>query len=275
MAPILLPKVINRVWLGPDPVPAVFERYAETWRRHHPGWEVKLWRDGDLPPLSCREAFDRVESFKVKYDIVRLELLRQQGGVVMDLDVEALRPIDPLLDGVEAFVGQATFSGRIGNQVLGAIPNHPLWEHAVRRLSDTVGVAPTASQQAGPAFVSRMVREKPKGVHILPRDTFYSPLTIEPPERPQDFPQIYAVHHSTESYREGEEGEIIRLQRRLRDAQKEIHRLTAITSTPWWLLGLRLKRFGLSLRRLGLHLLELAVRVRKLARRVPTAKIRD
>jgi mannosyltransferase OCH1-like enzyme len=268
MTRILLPKVINRVWLGPEPVPEVFERYAETWRRLHPDWEVKLWRDGDLPPLSCQEEFDRVESFKVRYDIVRLELLRQQGGIVMDLDVEALRPIDPLLDGVEAFVGQATFSGRIGNQVLGAIPNHPLWEHAVRRLSDTVGIAPTASQQAGPAFISRMVREKPKGVHILPRDAFYSPLTIEPPERPQDFPDIYAVHHSTESYREGEEAEVIRLQRRLRDAQKEIHRLTAITSTRWWRLGVRLRRIVLRVRNLGL-------RLRRLAGRVPTAKIRD
>jgi inositol phosphorylceramide mannosyltransferase catalytic subunit len=274
MPRILIPKVINRVWLGPAPVPKAFERYAETWRRHHPDWEVRLWRDHDLPPLSCQEEFDRVKSFKVKYDIVRLELLRQEGGVVMDMDVEALRPIDPLLDGVEAFVGQTTFSGRIGNQVLGAIPNHPLWEHAVRRLSDTVGVATTASQQAGPAFVSRMVKERPKGVHILPRDTFYSPLTIEPPERPHDFPEIYAVHHSTESYREGEEGEIIRLQRRLRDSQKEIHRLTAITSTRWWRLGVRLRRLGLNVRGLGQHVLKPAVRLRKLAGRAPTVKIR-
>jgi len=112
MPQILIPKVINRVWLGPDPVPAVFERYAETWRRHHPDWEVKLWRDDDLPPLSCQEEFERVESFKVKYDIVRLELLRQKGGVVMDLDVEALRPIDPLLDGVEACVTAMGEEGR-------------------------------------------------------------------------------------------------------------------------------------------------------------------
>jgi hypothetical protein len=251
MPQILIPKVIHRVWLGPKPVPEAFERYADTWRRHHQGWEVKLWRDDDLPPLSCQEEFDRVKSFKVKYDIVRLELLRQKGGVVIDLDVEALRPIDPLLDGVEAFVGQATFSGRMGNQVLGAVPHHPLWEHAVRRLSDTVGVAPTASQQAGPAFVSRMVRERPQGVHIVPRDAFYSPLTIEPPERPQDFPEIYAVHHSHESYREGVEGEVVRLQRRLRDAQKEIHRLTAITSTRWWRFGVRLRKISVRLRKLA------------------------
>ena len=251
MARILIPKVVNRVWLGPDPIPEVFERYAETWRRHHPDWEMKLWRDDDLPPLFRQAQFDRVKSFKVKYDIVRLELLWQEGGVIIDMDMEALRPIDPLLVGVEAFVGEVTFSGRIGNQVLGAVPHHPLWEHAVRRLADTVGIESSASQQAGPAFVSRMVREKPKGVHVFPRDTFYSPLTIEPPERPQDFPEIYAVHHSTESYREGEEGEIVRLQRRLRDAQKEIHRLTAITATRWWRFGVRLRRIVRRLRKVA------------------------
>ncbi|HEX6712896.1 MAG TPA: glycosyltransferase [Thermoleophilaceae bacterium] len=255
-----IPRVIHRLWLGDAPIPELFEHYAETWRRHHPDWEMKLWREGDLPELACQAEFEKANSFKTRYDVVRLELLRQFGGVIIDMDVEALRPIDPLLDGVEAFVGQATYGRRMGNQVLGATARHPLWEHAVRRLRDTVGVASSASQQAGPAFVSQMVREKPDGVTVFPRDTFYSPLTIDPVERPEKYPQFYALHHSTESYREGEEGEVVRLQRRLRDAQKEILRLmneldahesrgsngsantdlAAVAASRWWRLGRRL-----------------------------------
>jgi hypothetical protein len=257
----LIPRVIHRLWLGPDPVPEMFERYAETWRRHHPNWELRLWRDESLPPLACQAELERAKTFKSRYDITRLELLRQFGGVIIDMDVEALRPIDPLLPGVRAFVGRATMGGRMGNQVLGAVPNHPLYEHAIKRLRDTAGTASSASQEAGPAFVSRIVKERPQGVTIFPRDYFYSPLTIEPPQRPQDFPDIYAVHHSTESYREGPEGEITRLQRRLRDAQREIGRLQAavgedptvpadvrdaqrrlalVTRSRWWRLGVRL-----------------------------------
>jgi mannosyltransferase OCH1-like enzyme len=257
----LIPRVIHRIWLGPDPVPDIFEQYAESWRHHHPDWEMRLWRDDNLPPLSCQAAYDRAKSFKSRYDITRLEVLRQLGGVVIDLDVEALRPIDPLLGGVSAFVGKATMARRMGNQVLGAVPNHPLWERAIRELDKTAGVASSASQEAGPAFVSRMVQEHPEQVTIFPRDYFFSPLTIEPPQRPEDFPEIYAVHHSTESYRDGAEGEIVRLTRRLRDSQREILRLSnelgqgpsvpvdardaqrklkLVTASRWWRLGVRL-----------------------------------
>ena len=257
----LIPRVIHRIWLGPEPVPELFEGYAESWRRHHPEWEMKLWRDENLPPLSCQAELERANNFKSRYDITRLEVLRQFGGVVIDLDVEALRPIDPLLGGIEAFVGRATMGRRMGNQVLGAIPNHPLWEHAVKSLKDTAGKASSASQEAGPAFVSRMVEERGDGVAIFPRDYFYSPLTLEPPQRPDDFPDIYCVHHSTESYREGAEGEVVRLTRRLRDSQREILRLQTamgegpsvpaptrdaqrklalVTGSRWWRLGRRL-----------------------------------
>jgi inositol phosphorylceramide mannosyltransferase catalytic subunit len=262
----LIPRVIHRVWLGPDPVPEVFDQYAESWRRHHREWEVRLWRDEDLPELSSQSEFERTRGVKLRfdksrYDMTRLELLCQVGGVIIDLDVEALRPIDPLLPGVSAFVGRVSSGDRVGNQIIGAVPQHPFLVHAVERLRETVGTDDTSSQRAGSGFVSRMVQERPEGVTIFPRDYFYSPLTIEPPQRPQEFPEIYAVHHSTESYREGPEGEIVRLERQLRRAEREIlrlqieagegpdvpadhrdakTRLALVTGSRWWRLGRRL-----------------------------------
>jgi hypothetical protein len=262
----LIPRVIHRIWLGPDPVPEIFEQYAESWRRHHPDWEIRLWRDEDLPALSSQAEFERTRTLKSRfdksrYDITRLEVLHQVGGIVMDLDVEALRPIDPLLGGVRAFVGRVSAGDKVGNQIMGAVPQHPFLTHAVERLRETVGTDDTSSARAGSAFVSRMVKERPEGVTIFPRDYFYSPLTIEPPQRPQDFPEIYAVHHSTESYREGPEGQVVRLERQLRRAEREIlrlqvaagegpdvaadqldakRRLSLVRGSRWWRLGRRL-----------------------------------
>jgi hypothetical protein len=257
----LIPRVVHRIWLGEDEVPEIFETYADTWRRHHPDWEMRLWRDADLPPLSCQAEIDKTRRFKSRYDMIRLELLRQFGGVVIDLDVEPLRPLDPLLGGVRAFVGRASSGDRVGNQVIGAVPGHPLLEHAVARLRETAGTASNASLEAGPAFLSQVVRERPEDVTVFPRDTFYSPLTIEPPQRPDDFPEIYAVHHSTESYRPGPEGQVVRLERQLRKAQQEIlrlqslagegpdvpadlgdarRRLSLVAGSRWWRLGRRL-----------------------------------
>jgi mannosyltransferase OCH1-like enzyme len=257
-----IPRVLHRIWIGPDPVPERFEHYADSWRRHHPDWEFRLWRDEDLPPLSCAAALDRTQRFKVRYDITRLELLRQMGGVIVDLDVEAIRPIDSLLEGVTAFVGRTAQGTRVGNQVIGAVAGHPLLEHAVKRLDETVRKGLNSSEQAGPGFLSRIVNEMPEDVLIYPRDYFYSPLTIEPPQNPDKFPNIYAVHHSTESYRsEAKGGEVTRLERQLRKAQLEIlrlqtiagegpdvppevadaqRRLHVVVASRWWRLGRRL-----------------------------------
>jgi hypothetical protein len=241
----LIPRVVHQVWLGSKPVPRILERYAETWREHHPDWQLRLWRDETLPPLSCQAAYEQVgdwglgpgesiapealalETWRARYDIIRLEILRQFGGVIVDMDMEAIRPLDPLLTGVTAFVGLATRARRIGNQVLGAVPGHPFFEYAVQQLNATVGVASTASQTAGNGFLTRLMAERPEGVTVFPRETFYSPLTIEPPRRPDDFPKIYAVHHHLESYRAGPEAEIARYGRRLHEAQLEIARLAS------------------------------------------------
>lgn len=262
----LIPRVIHRLWLGQDSIPPAFERYGETWRSHHPHWEVKLWTDDNLPPLSCQREVDRAGNFKSRYDMVRYEVVRQFGGIIIDLDMECLRPLDPLLGGVEAFVGRETGKERrVGTQIIGAVPRHPLLEQAVEQLRRTAGAGKTASQQAGPAFLTRMVDDFRDQITIFPRATFLSPLTIEPPKRPDDFPEIYAVHHHAESWRgTGPEAEIARLRKRLAVAESEIHALSrtldehrddksgvtplatvrddlrVVTRSRWWRLGERL-----------------------------------
>src|SRR3954451_21970838 len=104
----LIPKVVHRLWLGPNPVPELFERYGESWARHHPDWEMRLWTDDNLPRLRCQAEVERARDFKSRYDCVRLEILRQFGGVIVDMDMECLRSLEPILDGVVAFAGAAS-----------------------------------------------------------------------------------------------------------------------------------------------------------------------
>jgi inositol phosphorylceramide mannosyltransferase catalytic subunit len=218
--------VIHCIWLGSKTIPEIFWPCVESWRRHHPDWKLELWRDDTLPPLSCQAEFERAMNFKAQYDIVRYELLRQLGGVIIDMDMEAIRPIDPLLAGIVAFAGhRGRDRKRIGTQVLGAVPHHPFFEQVVERLRNTVGVEATASQQAGPAFLGHAVAEYAGGdLTIFPSEIFHSPLTIEPPIRPDAFPEIYAVHHHFASYHDGPDARVSNLQRRLHDAEREIQR---------------------------------------------------
>lgn len=195
----MIPRIVHHLWLGPKAVPSVFQRYVDSWRRHSPGWEMRLWRDETLPTLSCQAEYDREKDFKKRYDIARLEIVRQCGGVIVDMDVEAIRPLDPLLPGVTAFVGRIG-SRHIGNQVLGAVPHHPFFEEAARRVRLAMGTDVSASELAGKEFLRRLLAEHPDGVTVFPAETFYFEPSSDPPRRPDDFPHVYAVHHELQSY---------------------------------------------------------------------------
>ena len=193
-----IPRVIHTLWLGDAPIPEIFDFYAESWRRHHPAWEMRLWREDALPPLVCQAAYEREHRFKVRYDIVRLEILRRFGGVIVDMDVEPIRPLDPLLEGVSAFAGR-TGHAKIGNQVLGAVPHHPFFERAIERLRSS-GRTGNASAMAGKRFLSDLLAEHPEGLTVFPAETFYFQPSLDPTRRPGDFPGVYAVHHELTSY---------------------------------------------------------------------------
>lgn len=196
----LIPRVIHRIWLGGGAMPDILRYYEESWRKHHPRWEMRVWRDEDLAELSCHAVDGAEPGFKRRVDIVRLEILRQAGGVVIDPDVEAIRPLDPLLPGVQAFVGR--IRGRhIGNQVLGAAPGHPFFERAVAQLAARPGGSKTTSSKlAGKAFLTDLLADCPEAVTVFPPETFYYEPSFDPPRRPDDFPNVYAVHHALAGY---------------------------------------------------------------------------
>jgi hypothetical protein len=195
----LIPRVIHWVWLGSAPMPDIFTHYLASWRRHHPSWETRTWRDDTLPPLSCQAEYEQAIGFKRRYDIVRLEILRQFGGVMVDMDVEAIRPIDPLLPGISGFIGKVT-PRHVGNQVLGAVPHHPFFEEAVARLRATVIAGGSSSDTAGKAFLQQLLADRPDALTVFPPETFHFQPSFEPPKRPDDFPAVYAVHHELTTY---------------------------------------------------------------------------
>ena len=187
------------MWLGDTPLPAEFEAFGETWERHHPGWEMKLWRDSDLPPLRNREQFDRATSVVEKSDIARYELLFRFGGIYADTDFECLRPFDDLLAGVEGFIG--TEDGTyLSIGLIGAVPDHPLLRAIVDAIptsvADNRGGPP--NQTTGPLLVTRLVDADPNlrtRLHVFAPEFFYPYLYNERYRRREKFPNSYAVHH--------------------------------------------------------------------------------
>lgn len=227
--------------------------YRESWRRHHPDWEMRLWTDETVAELELPEAYERSRDHLERCDVLRIELLRRFGGVYVDCDVECRKPIDPLIEGLSAFASyQQADRDTIQNGVMGSVPGHPAMERAASEVVKTVGSGPI-TEATGPDFLTPIFAGFADLV-VFDHEKFnpYSP--VEPWRRDEEFPDAYAIHHwaghwkSREYYKERVE----RLQTRLHRARSKLERardrnsklaarleaaearLSAIESSRWW-----------------------------------------
>jgi hypothetical protein len=192
-----IPRVIHRVWVGDNPMPDDFRRYGESWRRHHPDWEMRLWSRAEVAELVPADLIEQARSAAEVSDLARYFALRDHGGVYVDTDVECLRPIEPLLDGVDAFAGYEV-PGRLGSAVIGSVPEHPLFALAAQRAPDVVGRFPEPVA-TGPVFLTTIAYEV-EGLTLYEPSVFYPYRWDEPERRNESFPGSYAVHHWAKSW---------------------------------------------------------------------------
>ena len=80
-----IPKVLHQIWVGSEPSQEIY-RLHQTWVENHPNWEVHLWTDEKLRIKGNRKAFEAASSPAMKADIARIELLKEFGGLYVDID---------------------------------------------------------------------------------------------------------------------------------------------------------------------------------------------
>lgn len=195
----MIPRVFHSVWVG-DPMPVHLEAYLATWVKVNPGWEHRIWREDDLGWLTNQALFDNAEWHTARVgqfraDVARYEILHRFGGVYVDCDFEARRPIGDLLVDVDCFAAWETEGVWINNAILGAAPGHPLFAELIRRLPGNVarrsGKPPNVV--TGPQFLTPIARRHK--ITVFPAETFYPYLWNELERGDEEFPDAYAVHH--------------------------------------------------------------------------------
>lgn len=200
-----IPKKIHQIWLG-GKLPDRFKAWCETWQQFHPAWEYKLWTDEDIPNLEItkKEMFDTSTNNGMKSDILRYEILRQQGGMYVDTDFECLKPFDDLLY-LRFFVGisydpnMQTYCGLIGSE-----PHGHVIGHCVNGLKGiyTGHDGNKIMDATGPYHITRCfltgAREDSVGVVAFPMDFFYpfpNSMRFTDTARTYIRPVSYAIHH--------------------------------------------------------------------------------
>ena len=268
-----IPKVIHRIWLGPAEMPSEYVGFGDTWRRHHPDWEFRLWTDAEMPSLTCPDGFERCRNFGEASDVLRYEVLHRFGGVYVDTDVECLRPLDPLIADATAFAAYAR-PKVIGSAVVGSVAGHP----AIKKTLDVVCAGAGSGKQVhatGPVALTGVL-EGAEDVELFGRETFYPLDYWEIPFTDlgeSELGDAYAIHHWHATWqtretlmrrtreimlrsRERRARDRLRLERaerKLRVTQARERKLRAkvkrMERSRWWRLGNRLNRLRPTRRR--------------------------
>ena len=106
-----IPKVLHVVWKT-EKLPKFAEKYVKSWVDNHPTWTVRRWTDESMLQFVKEHFPGDVRMFNhfptgvFRADTFRYMLMAVEGGVYADLDMESLRPMDPLLHGRKCLVGQ-------------------------------------------------------------------------------------------------------------------------------------------------------------------------
>ena len=96
-----VPRILHHIWIGPENPPL---KWMQTWRSHNPEWEYVLWNNNSLFKGPIWRNADHMESLYAEKkwsavaDLMRYEILLEQGGFVAPADSICVRSINEFVD---------------------------------------------------------------------------------------------------------------------------------------------------------------------------------
>lgn len=179
-------------------MPRYFSHWGDTWIKKHPAWTMRLWTEKDIAHFTNSDIHAKCATLEMRADLVRYEVVYREGGVYLDPDMECMKNIDMLIQGIEFFgcwnhtdiLSNAIFGSSKGNKILQSI----VW--GCRK-----EFKPEPPNAMGPEYFTKKVLGQPD-VRIYPRETFL-PYTREQykafPKHPMTItnppPESFAINH--------------------------------------------------------------------------------
>lgn len=171
-----IPKKLHHIWVGPKPAPT---EWMQTWKDKHPDWEYALWDNEKVFGRTWRnqrhiDFYREREMWHGVADIVRYEILFEQGGFMPGADSICEHPVDELFsDGFEAYGVYENEKRRPGliSPLYACVPGNDLARLLIEGLEakDDVG-EPWIS--TGNTYMKEVIEKNRPPVRIFPSYVF-------------------------------------------------------------------------------------------------------
>ena len=164
----MIPKKIHFIWLGSEIPRWVDSLIIERWRKLNPDFQITIHGEELLETCSneYRKMFDQLEDVSSKSDILRLAVLRKEGGWYFDCDFVPLRPMSELYEAYDmsknCFLTKQWDVGakRIANGIIGISQDAEGWDEIDKAFEET-SQGELERTSFGPLLTTRVVTRTP------------------------------------------------------------------------------------------------------------------
>lgn len=174
-----IPKKMHHIWVGEKEPPY---QWINTWKEKHPTWEYKLWRNEDVYGRKWKnqalvDHYTNLKWWHGVADVVRYEILNEEGGFMSGADAVCLHPIDELVadenyDIFSVYENEICRKGLL-SPIQASSPDNWFLKKIIENLGQKrVGEWGLPWKTTGNLFMKEMVEKyKPKTLKIWPSYT--------------------------------------------------------------------------------------------------------
>lgn len=174
-----IPKVLHLTWVGDDTKRP--DNCIQTWIDQNPGWTIKIWGNDDLRDYGWVNA-RHIRSMWGKElngvaDLMRWEILYNEGGIVVDADSVCVRPLDDWLleaDAIACWENEFARPRLVGCNMVGSVPENPFFGQIIKDINaEQTVVNDMAWKTVGPLrLTTAYFKYQYTGLTVLPSHFF-------------------------------------------------------------------------------------------------------
>ncbi len=182
---IFIPKIIHLTWKNND-IPREWKNVIDSWKKTHPTWDINFMTDNDNKLYIEKNHPDFLQTYNSfpyniqRADAIRYFLLKDQGGLYSDMDIEPIKNIEPYLEDIRADA-LLVYSGNVDvftNSFMLSPLNSPFWDKVIEGMKHPVLPWYAVSKHfivmysTGPMLLNRIAKEYTRPIVVLPRNVF-------------------------------------------------------------------------------------------------------
>jgi len=153
-----IPKIVHFIWLGPKEFPRDSYQNIKSWIEKNPDYTFMMWTDRkrdeidpklhtqlmeDYPFSALKDEYYLSNNYAERSDILRYEILYEEGGIYVDHDVVCYRSLDSLVNNYDLVCAlepphspKISSSISVCNNIIATIPFHPFIKETIDHVKE-------------------------------------------------------------------------------------------------------------------------------------------